>query len=150
MKSTFTKTNYLILILWNNHNCTGIPPYDWWRAKILMFWSRNFSTRRIIVAPAVCPRWFCGCSRFDYGRPGEDHANGNKPEKQKNLMTYLQAFIIAIIEGLTEFCLFHQPAIWYWQTLMKIKDENFAKTFEIVIQLGAIMAVLLLYIKRFL
>jgi undecaprenyl-diphosphatase len=34
-------------------------------------------------------------------------------------------------------------------SLMAIQDKEFAKTFEIVIQLGAIMAVLLIYIKRF-
>jgi undecaprenyl-diphosphatase len=32
---------------------------------------------------------------------------------------------------------------------MNVKDPEFAKTFEIVIQLGAILAILLLYIKRF-
>lgn len=65
-------------------------------------------------------------------------------------MTYLQAFIIAIIEGLTEFLPVSSTGhMILADSLMKIKDENFAKTFEIVIQLGAIMAVLLLYIKRF-
>ncbi len=34
-------------------------------------------------------------------------------------------------------------------SLLKVQNKDFAKTFEIVIQLGAIMAVVLIYIKRF-
>ncbi len=65
-------------------------------------------------------------------------------------MTYLQAFIIAVIEGLTEFLPVSSTGhMILADSLMKISDREFAKTFEIVIQLGAIMAVLLLYIKRF-
>jgi len=65
-------------------------------------------------------------------------------------MTYLQALIIAIIEGLTEFLPVSSTGhMILADSLMKIQDKEFAKTFEIVIQLGAILAVLLLYIKRF-
>ena len=66
-------------------------------------------------------------------------------------MTYLQALIIAIIEGLTEFLPVSSTGhMILADSLMKIQDQEFAKTFEIVIQLGAILAVLLIYIKRFL
>jgi len=65
-------------------------------------------------------------------------------------MTYLQAFIIAIIEGLTEFLPVSSTGhMILADSLLKIRDEEFVKTFEIVIQLGAIMAVLLIYIRRF-
>jgi undecaprenyl-diphosphatase len=65
-------------------------------------------------------------------------------------MSYLQAVIIAIIEGLTEFLPVSSTGhMILAQSLMKVQDPEFAKTFEIVIQLGAIVAVLLLYIKRF-
>ena len=65
-------------------------------------------------------------------------------------MTYLQAFIIAIIEGLTEFLPVSSTGhMILADSLLKIQNAEFAKTFEIVIQLGAIMAVLLIYIKRF-
>ncbi|MCC6371016.1 MAG: undecaprenyl-diphosphate phosphatase [Bacteroidia bacterium] len=65
-------------------------------------------------------------------------------------MSYLQALIIAIIEGLTEFLPVSSTGHMILATsLMKIENKNFADTFEIVIQLGAIMAVLFLYIKRF-
>jgi undecaprenyl-diphosphatase len=65
-------------------------------------------------------------------------------------MSYIQAIIIAIIEGITEFLPVSSTGhMILAQSLMNVKDPEFAKTFEIVIQLGAIMAVLLLYIKRF-
>lgn len=65
-------------------------------------------------------------------------------------MNYIQAIIIAIIEGITEFLPVSSTGhMILAQSLMKVQDPEFAKTFEIVIQLGAIMAVLLLYIKRF-
>jgi undecaprenyl-diphosphatase len=65
-------------------------------------------------------------------------------------MTYLQALIIAIIEGLTEFLPVSSTGhMILADSLMKIEDKEFAKTFEIVIQLGAILAVLFIYIKRF-
>jgi undecaprenyl-diphosphatase len=65
-------------------------------------------------------------------------------------MTYFQAFIIAIIEGLTEFLPISSTGhMILASSLMHIQNPKFAETFEIVIQLGAILAVLFLYIKRF-
>lgn len=65
-------------------------------------------------------------------------------------MTYFQAFIIAVIEGLTEFLPVSSTGhMILASSLMDIQDKEFAKTFEIVIQLGAILSVLFLYIKRF-
>ena len=65
-------------------------------------------------------------------------------------MTYFQAFIIALIEGVTEFLPVSSTGhMILADSLMKISDPEFAKTFEIFIQLGAILAVLLLYIRRF-
>lgn len=66
-------------------------------------------------------------------------------------MTWLQAFIIAVIEGLTEFLPVSSTGhMILADSLMKVQDRNFAKTFEIVIQLGAIFSVVLIYFKRFL
>ena len=65
-------------------------------------------------------------------------------------MTYFQAIIIAIVEGLTEFLPVSSTGhMILADSLLHVQDKEFAKTFEIVIQLGAILAVLLLYIKRF-
>lgn len=65
-------------------------------------------------------------------------------------MTYVQALIIAIIEGLTEFLPVSSTGhMILADSLLKIQNQEFAKTFEIAIQLGAILAVLLIYIKRF-
>lgn len=65
-------------------------------------------------------------------------------------MSYIQAIIIAIIEGLTEFLPVSSTGhMILADSIMHVQDKEFAKTFEIVIQLGAIMAVLLIYIKRF-
>lgn len=65
-------------------------------------------------------------------------------------MSFLDAFFIALIEGLTEFLPVSSTGhMILAQSFLKMQDPEFAKTFEIVIQLGAILAVLLLYIKRF-
>jgi len=65
-------------------------------------------------------------------------------------MSYWQALFIAIIEGLTEFLPISSTGhMILAQAFMKIDDPAFVSTFDIVIQLGAILAVLVLYIKRF-
>src|ERR1044072_7875764 len=65
-------------------------------------------------------------------------------------MTYFQALLIAIIEGLTEFLPVSSTGhMILADSLMKVQDKEFAKTFEIVIQLGAIMAVAFMYLRRF-
>ena len=65
-------------------------------------------------------------------------------------MTYFDSIILAIIEGITEFLPISSTGhMIMGQTLLKI-DGDFVKTFEISIQLGAIMAIVLLYAQRFL
>lgn len=66
-------------------------------------------------------------------------------------MTFFQAFIIAVIEGLTEFLPVSSTGhMILASSIMQIHEEDFVKTFEIAIQLGAIMAIVMLYAKRFL
>lgn len=65
-------------------------------------------------------------------------------------MTLIQSIVIAIIEGLTEFLPVSSTGhMILASAAMNIHDDAFVKTFEIVIQLGAILAIVLLYAKRF-
>jgi len=65
-------------------------------------------------------------------------------------MSIIDSIILAIIEGITEFLPISSTGhMIMGQTLLKI-DGDFVKTFEISIQLGAIMAIVLLYAQRFL
>ena len=65
-------------------------------------------------------------------------------------MSIIQSFIIAVIEGLTEFLPVSSTGHMILATAaMRIGENEFVKTFEIAIQLGAIMAIVLMYIKRF-
>ncbi len=65
-------------------------------------------------------------------------------------MTYLQSIILAVIEGLTEFLPVSSTGHMILASkLMEIQEESFVKTFEIAIQIGAIMAIVFLYAQRF-
>lgn len=64
-------------------------------------------------------------------------------------MNAFQAIILGIVEGLTEFLPISSTAhLILVGDLLKIPSSNFTKTFEIVIQLGAILAVFGLYIRK--
>lgn len=65
-------------------------------------------------------------------------------------MTYLQALIIAIVEGLSEFLPISSTGHMMIATsLMGMQPTPFIKLFTIAIQLGAILSVVVLYFKRF-
>jgi len=66
-------------------------------------------------------------------------------------MTYFEAFIIAVIEGLTEFLPISSTGhMMIGTAILGIKATPFVKLFTIAIQLGAILSVVVLYFKRFL
>jgi undecaprenyl-diphosphatase len=66
-------------------------------------------------------------------------------------MNIIQSIILAIIEGLTEFLPISSTGHMILASYaMKIHENEFVKTFEVAIQLGAIMAIAIMYIKRFL
>ena len=65
-------------------------------------------------------------------------------------MTTLQAIILAIIEGLTEFLPVSSTGHMITaSSFFGIAGDDFTKLFTIVIQLGTILSVIVLYFKRF-
>jgi undecaprenyl-diphosphatase len=65
-------------------------------------------------------------------------------------MNWFEAIVLALIEGLTEFLPVSSTGhMILGSTAMGIGEDDFTKLFMIVIQLGAILAVFVLYFKRF-
>lgn len=65
-------------------------------------------------------------------------------------MDTLQAIILAIVEGLTEFLPVSSTGhMIITSSFFRIEDDEFTKLFTIVIQLGTILSVVVLYFKRF-
>lgn len=66
-------------------------------------------------------------------------------------MTFLDAIILAIIEGLTEFLPISSTGhMIIASTFMGNASDNFVKLFTVAIQFGAILSVVLVYFQRFL
>jgi undecaprenyl-diphosphatase len=65
-------------------------------------------------------------------------------------MTIVEAIIIAIVEGLTEFLPVSSTGhMIIASSLLGIAKDDFTKLFEVAIQLGAILSVVVLYWKKF-
>lgn len=65
-------------------------------------------------------------------------------------MNYLEAIILAIVEGLTEFLPVSSTGhMIIVSSFFGIASDDFTKLFTIVIQLGTIFSVIILYFKRF-
>jgi undecaprenyl-diphosphatase len=65
-------------------------------------------------------------------------------------MSIFEAIVIAIVEGITEFLPISSTGhMIITSSLLGIGKNDFTKLFEIVIQLGAILSVLVLYWRRF-
>ncbi|MBI2443448.1 MAG: undecaprenyl-diphosphatase UppP [Candidatus Levybacteria bacterium] len=63
-------------------------------------------------------------------------------------MSILQAVILAVVEGITEFLPISSTGhLVLTATLLKIQQDEFVKSFEIIIQLGAILGVVMLYFQ---
>ena len=65
-------------------------------------------------------------------------------------MSFLHTLILSAVEGLTEFLPISSTGhLILISKLLGINETDFVKTFEIVIQLGAILAIVVLYFKKF-
>ena len=65
-------------------------------------------------------------------------------------MNTVQSIIVAIVEGLTEFLPVSSTGhMIIAEKLLKIQESSFTKVFTVAIQLGAILAVVVLYWKKF-
>ena len=65
-------------------------------------------------------------------------------------MSIIEAIIIAIVEGLTEFLPISSTGhMIIAEKIMGVTDNDFTKLFTVGIQLGAILAVVVLYWKKF-
>lgn len=65
-------------------------------------------------------------------------------------MDFLQAVIIAVVEGITEFLPVSSTGhMVITSSLLGIQKEEFTKLFEVAIQFGAILAVVVLYWQKF-
>lgn len=65
-------------------------------------------------------------------------------------MNWIEAIVLAIVEGITEFLPVSSTGhMIIASAIMGIKDDPFTKVFEVAIQFGAILSVVVLYFKRF-
>jgi undecaprenyl-diphosphatase len=66
-------------------------------------------------------------------------------------MSFLQALLLGIVEGITEFLPVSSTAhLILASSLLHIAESDFTKSFEIIIQLGAILSVVVLYWRKLL
>lgn len=66
------------------------------------------------------------------------------------MVTYFEALILGIVEGITEFLPISSTGhLIITSHLLQLTESDFLKTFEIAIQLGAIMSVMVLYWRKF-
>src|SRR3954471_7991265 len=65
-------------------------------------------------------------------------------------MSFVHAIILGIVEGITEFLPISSTAhLILAQHLLGLAESEFVKSFEIIIQFGAILSVVVLYWKKF-
>lgn len=66
-------------------------------------------------------------------------------------MTYIDAFLLGVLEGVTEFLPISSTGhMVLLSSYLGIESDPFVKSFEVIIQFGAILSVLIIYWRRFL
>lgn len=66
-------------------------------------------------------------------------------------MDFIQTIILSAVEGITEFLPISSTGhLILFSKILNVSQTNFVKDFEIIIQLGAILAIVVLYFKSFL
>jgi undecaprenyl-diphosphatase len=71
--------------------------------------------------------------------------------QQSSELSVIQAFVLGIVEGITEFLPVSSTAhLELTRHVMHIADTDYMKAFEVIIQFGAILSVVVLYWRRLL
>ena len=66
-------------------------------------------------------------------------------------MSIVEALVLGVVEGVTEFLPISSTAhLMFTSELLSLAQSAFVKSFEVAIQLGAILAVVVLYWRSFL
>src|SRR5689334_22067888 len=66
-------------------------------------------------------------------------------------MTWLQTFILALVEGITEYLPISSTGhLIITSAIMGLNEDSFVKSFNIIVQFGAILSVVFLYWRRLL
>jgi undecaprenyl-diphosphatase len=65
-------------------------------------------------------------------------------------MTWIEVIILSVVEGITEFLPISSTGhMIIASSILGIGDDEFTKLFEICIQLGAILSVVVMYCRKF-
>lgn len=71
------------------------------------------------------------------------------PLNNRNMINYMDAFWLAVIEGITEFLPISSTGhMVLWSSFFGMQEDEFVKAFEVIIQFGAILSVVFLYRKK--
>ena len=82
-------------------------------------------------------------------RPKESEKRISLPEKRTIMHQFISAAILGVVEGVTEFLPISSTGhLIIVNQFVKFNDDSFAKMFDIVIQLGAILAVVVYFWNR--
>src|SRR6185436_3947135 len=97
--------------------------------------------------------WLCwgSCSSRSFRSCSNSSSTACSPPNNLNPMTIIETIILGIVEGITEFLPISSTAhLILASRVLGCAQVEFLKSFEIIIQLGAILSVIVLYGKSLL